>query len=619
MMQCAPPSGSSATAAAGANHTASSDIAAQPNEPAVAANKCVCVCACVCWPGCFPPTAAGDVTGATGEKNPALSAAAVAAAAASHSFISGADIGVHDEGAALSAVPVCVQLRVEYSASRRCSSATLTRSSNPCKIMQPRLHAQYQPSQRGVHKYLQALQTPPPPSALPAAAPASPVVAVAAAVVVVSPSESLWARVHAWWWSSGGPACFDGASAARAFREGSPLNAVSAAGTSPSSSPSSSSGACVTYISSYGGGVCARDSIRIRCEVMPKATAVVTTQGFTKVYAPDTSSSTAATSPSSSLSPATATATATQSVSLRIHADALMLWVPEATLLHAGASFHAPTWIELCDEPAPSPAPAPAPSSSALASSSPSSSPSSACCRASFVFVELLHGGREARGELFDFVSYRTSLHVHHRPAASPGTATVLTPILHEAMDLNQQGFTDLLPPHTHEISAHNSAASALARRLSPYVTFCTVVLLGARVEGLARAIQDHVDSWHLRKAPVHAAGNRARGGPQTQHCSQPPPVLVSCTWIDVPLDPTPLPPLPTPMPYGSSAAASPSSTSFSSAPAPSTAPAASPARFCRGCVLRIAAVAQEPMQAVLALYLQSLEASIIVPAPWNT
>jgi hypothetical protein len=329
----------------------------------------------------------------------------------------------------------------------------------------------------------------------------------------------------------------------------------------------------------------------------------------------------------------------TQNLHARVEADGLLLWLPDATLLHAGASFLAPSHIELCDLPVEQHVPSAAsgehdasPSSSSSSSPSspaapaPSSCSASGTCLASLVHVEWLHGGREARGELFDFEHYGTRMHVHHRSA----DGRTVTPILHEALTLERfQGEKEKasldreVSSQTHldrdtslastraPTSIPQAGTSALARRLAPYVVFATVVLLGARVEPLARAIQNHVDQWHLRKQP-RAGLHSARNKQAHEFSDLPLGLLVSCTWIDVLVTAPPLPPLPGEprTPAAMAAASHPPSSSSSSRPSSST--------HVRGCVLRLSGTSLEPVQAMLALYLAPLQPLIRVTPPWH-
>jgi len=379
----------------------------------------------------------------------------------------------------------------------------------------------------------------------------------------------------------------------------------------------------VVYLSSYGGGVVAADGITVRADIGRNATAVVATQGFTKVYAPhialgrtlepQTAHSEAnamevdaaheqlhangdgrthiTPSPIILPAPAPAVVDATQRLWLRVSSGGLLLWIPDPTLLYARARFCAPTVIELQDS-------------------------------GSVLFLDWLHGGRVARGECFDFERYATSLHVHHRSSSasnrvsngaeesksSPSThggTDVMTPILHEALVLEQQGFQGTAATATRPSSSSSSSAassSALSARLAPYVVFCTCVLLGSRLEGLARCIQSHVDAWHLRKQPParhYHAGGGAHTGKQQATAQQPPPVIVSCTWIDVPV--------------GATAGAT--SVCATVLPAASSSSSVSSVR---GCVLRLSGTSLEPVQAMLSTYLSPLHAMLRVKPPWS-
>jgi urease accessory protein UreH len=495
--------------------------------------QCTCPCACVCWPVCKPSPV----------------------------------------------IPVnpTAHLRVVYSSSRHVSEATILFGTYPCKLLQPRMHAYYTSSHGNDRT-----------GGVPAnaASIAAEITTTTVTHAIVPGPFSNDPRSVSWF----------GACPPAAFIPPSMLSA------GVESKESIVDRACVVYLSSFGGGVCARDQVSVHIEVESNATAVLLTQGFTKVFAPTYEQLLKQRNAAEMIAQGkklneSVPDRASQSLYACIEQDGLLLWLPDATLLHAGASFQAPSFIELKDGITPY---GNAPTAS-IGSSSPIGS-----SRASIVHLEWLHGGREARGELFDFESYRTRLHVHH--VAADGITK--TPILHEALTLERlrgEGEFD----YTSSTAASSTAApavgqSSLARRLAPYVTFCTVVLLGARVEKLARAIQTHVDAWHLRKQPrVRHVNGHLQSQQQQQ---QPPAVLVSCTWIDVPLT-APSIPLPgVDSPTSSSSAAA---TASASAPVPLS-------THCRGCILRLAGTSLEPVQAMLALYLQSLQSTILVTPPWR-
>ena len=348
--------------------------------------------------------------------------------------------------------------------------------------------------------------------------------------------------------------------------------------------PAAASAAAV-YVTSYGGGLFPGDSVRMHLHAHHGSTAQVASQGFNKVHAADPhaqrrrleearAQQQQPQSALSSISPSRTDTFSTQSVDAHIAPDALFLWLPEPTMIYAGASFRSTSVIELqCT--------------------------SSSC--GSVVWLDWLYAGRTARGEVFQFDAYHNRTHVHAKINSSSEGNEELVPIILEALTLEQTTYTADAADKAH--TSHNgqgsAAPSSLATRLAPYHSYVSVLLLGPRVAALAASIHAHVSRSRVDAVPsVSRHGRAGASASDPSASSRMPRVMFSSQWIDVPIE-------------------SVNHSRSPSASAPPAVPSPGPARL-TGIYLRVSSVTLEESAAVLRDYLSSLDGIATVPTPWQ-
>lgn len=140
--------------------------------------------------------------------------------------------------------------------------------------------------------------------------------------------------------------------------------------------------ACTVYLQSPTGGVAQGDRLRAEIHASPESIAVVSTQSATKVQSMTRNY-------------------AVEQTSLTAESGSHLEYVPEPTILHAGARFARETTLTVADD-------------------------------ASAVFGDVLVGGRLARGERFDFERYYADLRVEGSNGLLFADATHLHPAAEE-------------------------------------------------------------------------------------------------------------------------------------------------------------------------------------------
>lgn len=340
--------------------------------------------------------------------------------------------------------------------------------------------------------------------------------------------------------------------------------------------PAEEAAAAAVYVTSYGGGLFPGDSVRMQLRAHAGSTAQVASQGFNKVHAADPHAqrqrleAAKAQQPRSALptSSSRTDAFSTQTIDASVASDALLLWLPEPTMIYAGASFRSNSVIELqCQSTA-----------------------------GSVVWLDWLYAGRTARGEVFDFAAYHNRTHVHAKITNSEGNQE-LVPIILEALKLEQTtGAADATNKGPAAQKGQGVAApSSLATRLSPYHSYVSVLLLGPRVASLAASIHAHISRSRVDAVPSSRHGR----GASEPAASRMPRVMFSSQWIDVPIE------------------SSNSPSMHAASPVPSPSSSLSRARL-TGCYLRVSSVTLEESAAVLRDYLSSLDSIATVPTPWQ-